>query len=89
MGAITLQEMKGNVYDPAVDAVPVTPSDDTDLADGKCNALYVGGTGALKVQTAAGQARTFSNVVAGTTLLIQCTRVYATGTDATDIVALY
>lgn len=73
------------------DAQPVTPSDTVDLPGGPCRALYVGGTGDLKVTTVGGS--TGGSVVkanqAGTRLELRCTRVWATGTTATNIVALY
>jgi len=58
--------------------------------------LYVGGSGAaatwadVKVTTAAGNVVAFNHVPTGTILPIQCTRVWATGTDpVTNLVALW
>lgn len=67
-------------------AVAVTPSDSTVL--GKTRAIYVGGAGALAV-TINGVNVTLAAVPAGTTLPISVTKVLATGTAATSIVALY
>ena len=73
----------------------VTPSDTTDVpsvgGDGSKNngcVLYVGGTGALKVTTAGGSILTFAAVSVGF-FPVQVVRVWSTGTDATDIIALW
>ena len=50
--------------------------------------LYVGVAGNLKVKTAAGNVLTLVAAPAGF-LPVQVTRVYATGTAATDIIALW
>lgn len=72
------------------DARAVTPADGADLpAPGPCQALYVGGAGALIVDTVRGATVTFAAVPAGTTIHLRCKRVRATGTVATSIVALY
>lgn len=73
--------------DPAEHAASVTPSDDTDLASA-ARALYVGTGGDVKLSTIHGESVTFSNVPVGI-LPIRATRVYSTGTTATDIVALW
>lgn len=52
-------------------------------------ALYIGGAGGVKVDLSSGATVTFASVPAGTVLPIQAVRVYATGTAATNIVALY
>lgn len=69
-------------------AYPVTPSDSTALTTAAA-ALYVGGTGTVKVLTIGGQTVTFSGVPAGAVLPIACSQVFATGTSATLIVALW
>lgn len=71
--------------DPAIDAEEVTASDTAPVA---YRALYVGGSGDVKIKTANGSAVTFSNVVAGQILPVRATLVYSTGTTATDIVGL-
>lgn len=75
---------------PATRAAAVTPSDITDLPT-YAKALYVGTTGNIALvprfaQTDAGV--TFVGVTAGSILPVQCRRVLATGTTATNIVAL-
>lgn len=74
---------------PAANAVAVTPSDSTPLTV-SCRSLYVGGAGNVAVRFP-GQptAVTFTGVLAGTVLPVQAAYVYATGTTATNIVALF
>ena len=77
-------------------ALVVVPSDTTVLQPG-IRALYIGGHGSggggggagdVSVVTAGGQTVTFANVPVGTLLPVQCVRVRATGTNATNILAL-
>ncbi len=68
-------------------AAAVTPDNDTAIPI--TDAIYVGGTGALKVRMLSGDEVTFTGVPAGSCLRIQCDKVFATGTAATAIVALY
>lgn len=69
-------------------AAAVTPSDTTEL--GPCKALYIGGAGNVAVHTTGRDASvTFFAVPVGTVLPVSARRVLATGTTATNIVALY
>jgi hypothetical protein len=76
---------------------PVTPSDTVDIPsvssqNGEGNngcVLYVGGFGDIKVDTVGGDLITFVGVNGGTFFPVQVLRVYATGTTATDIIALW
>ena len=78
-------------------AAAVTPSDTADIPsvstqDGTGNngcVLYVGGDGDIKVTTAGGDEVTFVGLSAGTFVPVQVLKVWATGTNATDIVALW
>lgn len=72
---------------PAISFFAVTPSDSTALTK-KARALYVGGTGDVTAVDPSGNAVTFSSVQAGTVLPIYTSQVKATGTTATNIVAL-
>lgn len=63
----------------------ITPSDSATFA--ATRALYVGVSGDVKVDMAGGATLTFKSAPVGP-LPIQVTRVYSTGTTATDIVAL-
>jgi hypothetical protein len=82
----------------AFNAEQVTPDDNADLQlsggtivsgsnNGAC--LYIGTGGNLTVTMLGGQTVLFSNVADGTFLPIQVRKVWQTGTDATDILALY
>lgn len=78
----------GAPRNPFTNAAAVTPSDTLDLAD-VTQALYVGGAGNVVVIMQGGQTVTFSGVPAGTTLDIRVSRVKATSTTATLILALW
>jgi hypothetical protein len=73
---------------PAEDASAVTPSDSTSLTNA-ARALYIGTAGNVTLVTIGGSVITFSNVQSGTILPVRTTRVNATSTTATNIVALY
>jgi hypothetical protein len=51
--------------------------------------LYIGTGGNLRVLTASGQDVVFANVVGGTFLPVQVLKVFASGTAASNIVALW
>ena len=75
-------------------AAAATPSDTVDIAavtGGSNNGcvLYIGGFGDVKVLTVGGDAITFAGVNGGTFMPVQVLKVFATGTSATDIVALW
>lgn len=74
----------------------VTPSDTAALQSG-IRALYIGGHGSgsggggagnVTVVTAGGQTVTFANAPIGSYIPVQCVQVRATGTNATNILAL-
>ena len=67
----------------------ITPSDSTDLAGGVCNGIYVGGTGAVAAVMMDDTVVTLAAVPAGVILPLIAKRVNATGTAATNFVALY
>lgn len=69
------------------EAVAITPHDTDDIQ--QTVAIYVGGIGNLKVDMKGGNAVTFQAVPVGTVLEIRATRVYATGTTATNLLGLY
>lgn len=68
-------------------AAVITPSDSVDLAHG--STLYIGTTGNVKVTMAKSGEVTFLNCQKGSTLPILVTRVWATGTTATNLIALW
>jgi len=73
---------------PAGHAVAVTPAD-VDFSWGYTRAIYIGGTGDLKVKMAAsGQIVTYVNVQGGMYYPIRAVQIMS-GTNATDIIAMY
>lgn len=78
-------------------AAAVTPSNTVDIPsvstqDGSGNngcVLYVGTGGTLKVTTIGGDEVTFTGIVSGTFVPVQVLRVWATGTSASNIIALW
>lgn len=82
----------------AYNAEAVIPNDNADLTlsggaiiegsnNGAC--LYIGTGGDLKVTMLGGQTVVFTNIPDGTFMPIQVRRVWANGTNAGDILALY
>lgn len=70
-------------------AAAITTSDTVDLTI-PTRGIWVGGTGAVKVNLVdTGTNITFSAVPAGTLLPVRAKRVLATGTTATNLVALW
>jgi hypothetical protein len=67
--------------------IAVTPNDSTPLTI-RCKALYIGGTGAVSVILTGGQTVTLAAVPTGAILPLAANIVRATGTAATNIVAL-
>lgn len=77
------------VSQPAPAYRAVTPDDNTQLPSG-CRALYIGTTGTVVTQDIAGNvAVAFVGASAGQIIPIQVKIVLATGTTASNIVALY
>lgn len=72
---------------PASHAAAVTPNDSADLSTA-ARALYVGTAGNISLVTTGGDTVTLSNVAAGI-LPIRVARVRATGTTASNIVAIW
>jgi hypothetical protein len=80
--------MSAELLATAANYAAVTKSDTTDL--GPVRALYVGTTGAVSVSSGlTGAGVVFTAVPAGAILPVACRRVLSTGTDASNIVALY
>lgn len=74
---------------PAQGYAAVTPHNTNPLPVGGARGLYVGGTGDLSLVSPQGDTVLFKGVQAGTLLPVAANIVRATGTTATDIVALY
>lgn len=73
---------------PAIDWEDVTPNDSTALSRTP-RAVYIGGAGNLSVISHEDNTSTFVGLTAGTVLKIQPNIIKATGTTATNIIALY
>ncbi len=88
MAIDSYKNMVGGLESPARDAAEVTPNDSTDMGF-TCRSLYVGVSGDVAVHMA-GEATPviFKSVPIGV-LPIRVDRVLATGTTASDIVALW
>ena len=70
-------------------AVAVTPNDSVDLAVTPTKGIYVGGSGDLKVTLENGDVVTFMSLSSGMIHPIAVKRIWATGTTATNILAVY
>ena len=81
------EDRSSGLESPGYDAASVVPSDSTDLTI-TSRAIYVGTSGDLRVTTASGSIVTFSNVPEGI-LPMRVSRVHASGTTATGIVAIW
>lgn len=89
MGADAYKYESNRLESPALNAAAITPNDGADLTEAT-RAIYVGVSGNLYVDmVGVGTNVAFSGVVAGTVLPLRVTRVYATGTTASGLVALY
>lgn len=84
----TFSRFQQDNFSPLTHAVAVTPHNTNELAY-VTRALYVGGTGDVKVTMQDSGEVTFVAIPTGTTLPIRVKKVFSTGTDATDIVALW
>ena len=78
---------RGVTTSPGDEWFEITPSDATDLPQ-VVRALYVGGTGDVKVNDVNGNAATFVGLPTGIILPIRAYRIMATGTTATNLVGL-
>jgi hypothetical protein len=76
----------GSIMSSAIHGAAVTPHDDNDL-DYVTRAIYVGGTGNINVTMDGGETVILVAVQRGTMLPLRVTRVLATDTTATAIVA--
>jgi len=77
-------------------AFSVTPNDTEPLqmnnggtAQRAAPCIYVGTTGDVRVLTEGGDEVTFKNIIGGSFVPVQIQKVFATGTTASDIIALY
>lgn len=77
---------KTGLESPVVRLLPITPSDSADISE-TSRAINVATSGALRVTTVGGTTATI-HVAAGIAFPIRVSRIWATGTTATGIVAL-
>ena len=88
MAAIDRQLGDYGSESPARTGFAITPSDDADLTVAT-RGIYVGGGGDITVDFVdSGTSIVLASVVAGTVLPIRVSRVYSTGTSATNLVGL-
>lgn len=73
---------------PPEDATELLPDDEA-LLFHVTRALYVGGSGDVRVKMLGGAAVTFANVPAGSLIPLRVVQLLATGTTATGIVGLW
>lgn len=74
------------------DGKAVTPSDSADLPNGACRALWIEGSGTLRITTLGGTVKNFTAAqlkLAPDFHLWGAKRVHSTGTSATGIYAIY
>lgn len=76
-----------SVMAPADDAAAVTPNNSTGIP--VTRGIYVGGAGSLHVLMLSGADVTFASVIEGQIYPLRVKQVFATGTTATGIIALY
>jgi hypothetical protein len=75
---------------PATYGLAVTPHDTNALTNGACKALFVGTGGNITMRGSGGSVdQVWKNVANGQILPICALYIRATGTTATDILALY
>ena len=79
-------EFMTGLESPAIRAIDVTPSDTADLAEAS-RAINVATSGSVRITTTGGTTATIQ-VAAGIAFPVRATRIWATGTTATNIVAL-
>jgi hypothetical protein len=73
----------------AIDAAVVVPNDAADL-DYVTRSIYVGTAGDVTLMLRSASAPvTYKNVSAGSRLMVSATRIYATGTTASNLLAEY
>ncbi len=70
-------------------AFELTASDSKIYEGMGLTSVYVGTTGDVKIETIDGLAVTYKNIPSGGRVLRACTKVYATGTTASDLIGEY
>lgn len=83
----SFNKFKSGLGSPASHLAPVTPDDANDLP-ATCRALNVAASGLITITTVGGSTATVY-VNAGVAFPVRARRVWASGTTATDIVAMW
>jgi hypothetical protein len=73
----------------ASDAITIVPNDAADLGKVPTKGLYIGVSGDVKVTLNSGNTVTFTGLSSGVIHPIAVKRVWATGTTATNMLAVY
>lgn len=81
------EDRSSGLESPAYFSTEIVPNDSTDLTT-DARALYIGTGGDIRVTTSGGNTVTFRNVPVGV-LPVRIRRVFALGTTAADIVAVW
>ena len=76
------------LHSPANDAADITTHNSNEL-EYVTRGIWVGGDGNVKVTTARGNTVTFVGAKAGTVIPVRAKIVFATGTTATNLIALW
>ena len=84
----TFRKHSRSLTAPPENAAAIQPSDGARLGHAT-RAVYVGGAGALRVEMMGGEEIVFAGLGAGTLLPVRVQKVFATGTTATALVALW
>jgi hypothetical protein len=84
----TFRKHSRSLTAPPENAAPIQPSDGAELGY-VTRAVYIGGAGALRVEMMGGEEIVFAGLAAGTLLPVRIQKVFATGTTATALVALW
>jgi hypothetical protein len=89
MAAINNHHLTKQINGPVSSGAAITPDDATDLTF-ETRGIYIGAAGNVTVTLAQDQSKvTFTALAIGVIHPIAASRVWATGTTATDILALY
>jgi hypothetical protein len=84
----TFSRFQESVVSPVTNAAAVTPHDTNELGY-VTRAIYVGATGDVKVAMQDSGEVTFLDVPTGAVLPVRVKKVFATGTNATNLIALW
>lgn len=89
MPAIDKQKNLVNTYEmPSDHLEAIIPDDNNDLAY-VTRGIYIGSIGNIRIQPENGSPVTFVGLVPGIILPVRATRVLATGTTASNLIAMY